>query len=338
MINLVADNSWSGSDELDRIAILYENDAWLSDLFEALAARDVPFTAIRMDDAAVLLERPPSFGVVFNRVSPSSYLRGHGPAITCASSLMKILEAHGHRVINGSMSFSVETSKIAQLLLLRRLGMTTPATIMFNSVGRIGALARGFPFPALLKPDCGGSGAYIRRARSYEHLMSLLGTERDLFGPNHLLLLQAEFACGDKTIVRTEFIDGELVYAMRVRPRNTFNLCPAECCHRQAADPSSSEEPSVQFEAYPDIPAAAVAEARRIVKAARLDVGGVEYAELEDGTRSFYDINATSVYRPEIGARVGVDASGMLAAFLQRELVAHTARRSVRRTHSVPLR
>ena len=338
MINLVADNSWSGSDELDRIAILYENDAWLSDLFEALAARDVPFTAIRMDDAAVLLERPPSFGVVFNRVSPSSYLRGHGPAIACANSLMKILEAHGHRVINGSMSFSVETSKIAQLLLLRRLGMTTPATIMFNSVGRIGALARGFPFPALLKPDCGGSGAYIRRARSYEHLMSLLGTERDLFGPNHLLLLQAEFACGDKTIVRTEFIDGELVYAMRVRPRNTFNLCPAECCHRQAADPSSSEEPSVQFEAYAHIPAAAVAEARRIVEAARLDVGGVEYAELEDGTRSFYDINATSVYRPEIGARVGVDAPGMLAAFLQRELAEQTARRSASRTHSVPLR
>ena len=338
MINLVAENSSSGSDDLERIAILYENDVWLSDLFEALAARDVPFTAIRMDDAAVLLERPPSFGVVFNRVSPSSYLRGHGPAITCASVLMKILEAHGRRVINGSMSFSVETSKIAQLLLLRRLGMTTPATIMFNSVGRIAALARGFPFPALLKPDCGGSGAYIRRARSYEHLMSLLGTERDLFGPNPLLLLQAEFVCGDKTIVRTEFIDGELVYAMRVRARNTFNLCPAECCHRQAADPSSSEEPSVKFEAYPDIPQEAVAEVRRIVQAARLEVGGVEYGESEDGTRYFYDINATSVYRPEIGARLGVDAPGMLAAFLRRELAEPAARRSVRRTHRVPLR
>ncbi len=74
------------------------------------------------------------------------------------------------------------------------------------------------------------------------------------------------------------------------------------------------------------------------MKAARLDDGGVEYAELEDGTRSYYDINATSVYRPEIGARLGVEAPGMLAAFLQRELVAHTARRSVRCTHSVPLR
>ena len=338
MINLVANHSSIGSDDLERIAILYENDAWLGELLEALAARDVPFTAIHMDDVAVLLERPPSFGVVFNRVSPSSYLRGHGPAITCASSLMKILEAHGRRVINGSMSFSVETSKIAQLLLLRRLGMTTPATIMFNSVGRIAALARGFPFPALLKPDCGGSGAYIRRARSYEHLMSLLDTERDLFGPNHLLLLQAEFACVDKAIVRTEFIDGEFVYAMRVRARNTFNLCPAECCHRQAADPSSSEEPSVQFEAYPDIPSAAVAEARRIVQEAQLDVGGVEYAELDDGTRSFYDINATSVYRPEIGTRFGVDAPRMLAAFLRRELAEPTARRSVGRTHSVPLR
>ena len=52
MINLVADDSSSVSDDLGRIAILYENDAWLDDLFEALAARDVPFTAIRMDDAA----------------------------------------------------------------------------------------------------------------------------------------------------------------------------------------------------------------------------------------------------------------------------------------------
>ena len=315
------------SDRDQCIAVLYENDEWLGDFFEALRRRGLPFRAVRMDDAAVLLDDPPAFPVVFNRVSPSSYLRGHGAAISFARALLEILDEGGRRVVNGPRSFSVETSKIAQLLLLRRLGVSAPRTILFNNQRRVAELARGFPFPAILKPDCGGSGAYIRRVAGYDHLMSLLAGEPDLFAPDHVLLLQEAFVARGGAVVRTEFIDGELVCAMRVRATNTFNLCPAEGCRRHPADPASPQPPRVEFEPYPDVAPDAVAQGREIVRAAGLDVGGVEFVESTDGRRCFFDINATSVYRSDVCAALGVDGLGMLVNFLDCELQKELAKR-----------
>lgn len=308
-----------GGDD-QRLGILYENDAWLGDLFDELARRSIAYTAIRMDDAALMLEQPPAYPVVFNRVSPSSYLRGHGPAIPYARSMLELLSAEGRRVINGAVSFSLETSKFAQLLLFKRLGVCAPRSILFNNRKQIAQLARDFPFPAILKPNCGGSGALIRLIESYEHLVSLLEGDLNLFGPDHLLLLQERLVADDGAVIRAEFIDGQFVYAMRVRATNTFNLCPADSCVRQVADPMSGDQPRVEFEPYPDIAPAAVAQARRIVTAAKLEVGGVEFVESGNGTAWFYDINATSIYRRDIADAVEVDAMGKLVDFIEREL------------------
>ena len=172
------------------VAILFENDEWLGGLFETLNARGLPFTPIRMDDAAVYLDQPPQFPLLFNRVSPSSYLRGHGPAIPFAKSLLDIFDAHGCRVLNGADAFRMETSKIAQHLLLDGLGVHTPRTVLFNNQVQIAEAARDFPFPAIIKPNCGGSGAFVKLIKSYDHLLESLRDEPHLFAPDHLLLLQ----------------------------------------------------------------------------------------------------------------------------------------------------
>jgi hypothetical protein len=302
------------------VGILYEHDEWLGDLFEALAARGIDYEPIRMDDAAVALDRPPAHPVIFNRVSPSSY--------PFATTLLGVFASHGRRLVNGADAFRYETSKIDQHLLFRRLGVAAPATIVFNNTRAVLEQVRRFPFPAILKPNCGGSGAFVRRVEHYDHLVALLEDDPDLFGPDHLLLLQAQLAPRDGTVTRIEFIDGELVYAMRVRSTNTFNLCPAESCERHSADPHASARPHVEFEPYPDVAPDAVAQGREIVRAASLDVGGVEFIESEDGTRWFFDINATSVYRRDICEALGLDPMGKLVDFITRELHKEIAKRA----------
>ena len=56
--------------------------------------------------------------------------------------------------------------------------------------------------------------------------------------------------------------------------------------------------------------------ARRIVGAARLDVGGIEYLETDDGRRVFYDINANSNLRPSVAAAFGFDPFERVVDFL----------------------
>lgn len=307
------------NDPTPTIGILYENEAWLEPTFRAFESRGLPYEPIYVDDAAFLLDVEEPHALFLNRTSPSSYLRGHAGAIRYAIAYMKSLLRDGRRVINGPPSFELETSKVEQHLLMQHLGVRTPRTAVFNSRSAVLDLARDFPFPAILKPDTGGSGAYVRRVEDAEELRRVLHEESDLFAPDHLLLLQEFVPSANGAVVRTEFVDGELVYAMRVRPTNTFNLCPADACVRSPADESSSKRPSVEFEPFPEIAPSAVAQAREIVRAAGLDVGGVEYIEDLAGDRVFFDINATSLYRADVCEALGVDGEEKFVDFIERE-------------------
>ena len=129
---------------------------------------------------------------------------------------MRSLEFGGARVLNGSRAFSLELSKSAQAALMQRLGIAHPRTLAFNDVEA--ALADwGNHWPALLKPEQGGSGARMYLLHSAEELTRLLRERPDLWLPDNLLLLQEYFeSAPSQGIVRMEFLGGELLYAMRV--------------------------------------------------------------------------------------------------------------------------
>jgi hypothetical protein len=80
--------------------------------------------------------------------------------------------------------------------------------------------------------------------------------------------------------------------------------------------------PPVEFSPCLDVPPEAIETGRRIVHAARLDVGGIEYLETDDGRRVFYDINANSNLRPSVAAAWGFDPFERVVDFLMRQLVA----------------
>jgi hypothetical protein len=76
----------------------------------------------------------------------------------------------------------------------------------------------------------------------------------------------------------------------------------------------------VEFFPFPEVPREAVATARRIVGAARLDVGGIEYLETDAGRRVFYDINANSNLRPSVAQAFGFDPFERVVDYLVREI------------------
>jgi hypothetical protein len=113
---------------------------------------------------------------------------------------------------------------------------------------------------------------------------------------------------------------------MRVKTHGRFNLCPSPVCNPEDGDGScevpanAPAAPPVEFYAYHEVPAEAVATAAAIVRAAKLDVGGIEYLETPDGRRVFYDINANSNLRPSIAEEFGFDPFERVVTFLSRQL------------------
>ncbi len=296
----------------DDLVVLFEHPEWQKPLWAALDRRGLRYSACDLKRAAFDPDAVPAAPLYFNQASPSAYVRGNTRAVPLALSLMRSLEMGGARVLNGSRAFALELSKSAQAALLHRLGIAHPRSLAFNDPEA--ALERWTGgWPALVKPEQGGSGARMFLLQSPEELRKLLREQPDLWLPDNLLLLQEYFPVKPgQGIVRMEFLGGKLLYAMRVISHGAFNLCPSEACNPESGGEAShcvvqAPVKPVEFYPYKEVPAEAVAEGERIMAAGGLDVGGIEYLEAADGRRVFYDINANSNLRAPIGQAFGFD-------------------------------
>jgi len=306
------------------LVVLFEHPEWQKPLFSALTRRGVDFGRIDLKHGSFNPDFPPEAPLYFNQASPSAYVRGNTRAVSFALSLMRSLEVGGARVINGSRAFSLELSKSAQAALMQQLGIEHPRTVAFNDA-EAALDAWGDHWPALLKPEQGGSGARIFLLNSPDELAGLLRRQPELWLPDHLLLLQ-EYVDYDSSrgIVRMEFLGGELLYAMRVVSHGAFNLCPSEVCNPAEGnsahcDAGSGARKAVEFYPYKEIPSGAVETGAKLMRIGGLDVGGIEYIETGDGRRVFYDINANSNLRAPIGEAFGLDPFDRVVDFLLAE-------------------
>ena len=306
------------------LVVLFEHPEWQKPLFSALDHRRVRFASLDLKTGAFDPDSVPEAPLYFNQASPSAYVRGNTRAVPFCLSLMRSLELGGARVLNGSRAFALELSKSAQAALMHQLGITHPRTLAFNDVDK--AISQwGDRWPALLKPEQGGSGARMYLLHSAQELFRLLHDRPDLWLPDNLLLLQEYFEVDPaQGIVRMEFLGGELLYAMRVVSHGAFNLCPSEMCNPEGGS-SQCEVPEValaqpakpvEFYPYQAVPAAAVEAGKALMAAGGLDVGGIEYLEAQDGRLVFYDVNANSNLRAPIAQAFGFDPFERVVDFL----------------------
>lgn len=315
------------------LAVLYEHPSWQEPLFQALEDRGLAYAAVDLKSATLSDRDRPEAPLYLNQASPSAYTRDNTRAVPFALAVIEDLEARGVPVLNGSQPFRLELSKMAQVSLMRELGVDYPRTWAFNDVAALHERRDELSFPALIKPNQGGSGARMIQVDSFGDLASTLEANPALWRPDHLLLLQ-EYLPHDteeEGIVRMEYLGGELLYAMRVVSKGNFNLCPSEVCNpaslngdagdglpAEAAEEAGAADASPDFHPYPDVPDAAVATGARIMQEGGFDLGSVEYLETDDGRRVFYDVNANSNLRRPIGEAFGFDPFERVVDFLER--------------------
>jgi hypothetical protein len=311
-----------------QFGILYEHPAWFERLFTELDRRGIHYyKLLAADHFYDPGARDQRLRVVFNRMSPSADRRSHGSGILYTQSWLGHLEALGTRVINGSRAFRYETSKALQLSLLHSLGLPFPkARVIHNPKNAVEA-SEGLRFPIVVKPNVGGSGAGIVRFDSRDELAAATEAGGIALGFDHVGLVQEFIPARGGHITRVETLAGKYLYAIQVHlTGETFDLCPADICQTTRGESLNNAcvveaaKAGLKVEGYQP-PAEVISAVERIVAAAGIDVGGIEYVmDDRDGQLYYYDVNALSNFVADASRVIGFDPVVNLVDFLVAEL------------------
>jgi glutathione synthase/RimK-type ligase-like ATP-grasp enzyme len=308
------------------IAIHYEHPDWFRPLFQELDRRAIPYE--RLDAAAHAFdpsETAVPWSLVFNRASPSAYLRGHAQSTFHTLHWLRHLERVGVPVVNGSRVYALELSKASQLDLLASLGLPFPRSRVINDPSRALDAARDLRFPILIKANVGGSGAGIVRYDSPAALGDAAAAGTLALGVDGVALVQEAAPLRHGHITRVETLGGRYLYAINVYPAaGSFDLCPADACQTTAgvelvrgACALDAPKNGMRVEAATP-PPTVIAEVERIARAAGLDVGGIEYlVDDRDGHHYYYDINALSNFVADAPNVIGFDPFARLVDYLE---------------------
>ncbi len=307
-------------------AIYHEHPDWFRPLFAELDRRGIPYR--RLDPRAHLFKPSESscnYSLVFNRMSPSAYLRGGIQGMFFTLGYLAHLERIGVPVVNGLNAFSIETSKSRQLSLLESLELPYPESRVINHASKAVEGATGLRFPVVVKANIGGSGAGIVRFDNLEDLARAASEDRLDFGVDHTALVQEYVPARGGHINRVELLGGKFLYAIKVYTTGeTFNLCPADICQRsdgvelqRSACAIDAPKTGLKVEAFTP-PDEVIDACEEIVHAAGIDVGGIEYmVDDRDGKLVYYDINALSNFVADAVNVIGFDPFAKLVDFLE---------------------
>lgn len=307
------------------IAIYYEHPDWFRPLFNALDRRDVPY--VRLDATAHTFDPSESsvpWSLVFNRASPSAYLRDHGQSIHYTLHWLRHLDRLGVPLVNGAAAYALELSKANQLDLLRELGLPFPRSRVINHPSRALEAATNLRYPVLVKANVGGSGAGIVRYDTPEALAEAVDTGSIDLGIDGTALVQEAAPLRNGHITRVETLNGRYLYAINVYPATgSFDLCPADACQTtngvelvRGACAVDAPKSGMRVEATTPSPEI-IAQVEAISRAAGIDIGGIEFlVDDRDGQHYFYDVNALSNFVADAPNVIGFDPFERLVDYL----------------------
>jgi len=297
-------------------------------VFDELNRRNIPF--VRLDAARhhfdIVPDGEQSYGLVFNRMSPSAWTRGNAHSVFYTLNYLAHLEQMGVRVINGSQAFRNETSKALQLSMLQSLGLPYPRSRVINHPLEAPAAAEGLRYPIVVKPNIGGSGVGIVRFDAPEQLRAAVEKGSLSLGLDSTGIVQEYIRARGGHIVRVETLGFKYLYGIKVYTSGeTFDLCPMDICKTtDGADIKThcvveGPKTGLRVEGYTP-PPEVIAAVEKIFATAKIDVGGAEYMiDDRDGQLYYYDVNALSNFVSDGQRIVGFNPFERLVDFLVKE-------------------
>jgi glutathione synthase/RimK-type ligase-like ATP-grasp enzyme len=309
---------------LSPLAIFHEHPDWFRPLFATLDRREIPY--VRIDAAAHCYdpaEREVPYALVFNRASPSAYLREHRQTTFHTLQWLRHIERLGIPVVNGADVYALELSKAWQLDVLQELGLPAPRSFVINHPSQAVEAARALRYPILVKANVGGSGAGITSYANETELERAVTAGALDFGVDGTALVQERVPLRGGHITRVETLGTRYLYAINVYPAEGFNLCPADVCQTtdgqelvRGACAVDAPKNGMRVEATTP-PKEIIAQVERIAERVKLDVGGIEYfVDDRDGQHYFYDINALSNFVADAPRVIGFDPFERLVDYL----------------------
>jgi hypothetical protein len=307
-----------------RLAIYYEHPEWFLPLFAELERRKVLYDRLLAHQHSFdPAERQSPYALIVNRMSPSAFKRGHTQAIFATLPYLAYLKDIGANVVNGYDAYVYEFSKARQLSLFERVGLRYPRARVINHPSQAAEAATGLTFPVVIKPNIGGSGAGIVRFDTLEDLSLAAEAGTIDLGIDQTALVQEYLPAEGQSIIRVEVLGGAFLYAIRIAlPDDDFNLCPADYC-RVPAPPADTDSLAdgvsgrqLPIEGYTP-PPEVIADVQRLLAAANIEVGGVEYlVNARDGQVYYYDVNALSNFVANAPQVIGFDPFPRLVDYL----------------------
>lgn len=271
------------------VGIFYEHPSWFKPLFNELEKRKIPFVRIHAASHQYNpAEREVPYSIVVNRVSSSAYLRGNPQGLFHSANYLAHVERLGIPVVNGTAAQEIESSRAKQLELLASLGLPFPKTRIVNHVNQIVPAARSIRFPIAIKTNLIGSAQSILRFNTLLGLQRAIDKQQINLGIDHTALIQEYIPAKGGHIIRVETLNYKYLYAVKVHTKTeSYNLRPSELCTEQTPTWVDAPKNQIQVEAYTP-PQRVVDDVQRIVKAARLDAGAVEYVVSEVDDQVYY--------------------------------------------------
>ena len=315
-----------------KIYIIHENSEWLPPLRAAFDTQGSFYEEWLLDQITCDLRTAPPEGIFYSRMSASNYTRGHAHSNFSTDIILRWLEAHGRRVINGASVLQLELSKATQQILLDRSGFATPRTVV--AVGREKCAEAAIELntvPFILKPAQGGKGAGVTLYDTVDALSKTITTNSLPDTVDDVWLVQEKIETQDDYITRLEFVGGRLLYALRIYSGGSFELCPADVCETgfQEFCPANSNTPTQEeitdaprFEIQSSHDQVLVHRLEGFLARHNIEIAGVEYIRRPDGTPVIYDINTNTNYNSAAESAAGITQGGMasIARFLSAEL------------------